>query len=137
MRIDKKVFEKVSGDEKVESPGMKYRHYAPATKCKLIYSKDEKKQIEALNKFLKGKDNIVVLCFEEHKKKILIRDENKISIGSKENLEEIAQKIYSSLRYADSKNANLIVIEGVEAKGLGIAIMNRLIRTCEYDFINV
>ena len=116
---------------------MKYRHYAPATKCKLIYSKDENKQIEIINEYIKKDKNIVVLCFNEHKNKILLRDENKISIGSKENFEEIAQKIYASLREADLKKANLILIEGVEEKGLGIAIMNRLIRTCEYDFINV
>lgn len=116
---------------------MKYRHYAPNTKCKLVYSKDENKQIEIINNFLEKNKNIVVLCFEEHKSKFSVRDENKISIGRKEHYEEIAQKIYASLREADSKNADLIIIEGVESKGLGVAIMNRLIRTCEYDFIYV
>lgn len=116
---------------------MKYRHYAPNTKCKLIYSKDDQKQIDIINKFLKENENIVVLCFEEHKNKILCREENKISIGRKENFEEIAQKIYSSLREADLKKADLILVEGVEPKDLGIAITNRLIRTCEYDIICV
>ena len=31
-------------------------------------------------------------------------------------------------------NANVILIEGVEKKSFGIAIMNRLLRTCEYDY---
>ena len=137
MSVNKKVFEKVIGDEKVESPGMKYKHYAPKTKCKLIYSKDEEKQIKVLNNIVKESKNIIVICFEEHKKKILIDENRKISIGSKNNFGEVAQKMYSVLREADLKNAELILIEGVEMKDIGIAIMNRLLRTCEYDFIEV
>ena len=137
MSVNKKVFEKVLGDEKVESPGMKYKHYAPNTKCKLIYSKDEEKQIKVLNNIVKESKNIIVICFEEHKKKILIDENRKISIGSKNNFGEVAQKMYSVLREADSKNAELILIEGVETKGIGVAIMNRLLRACGYDFIEV
>lgn len=133
--VDKKVFEEVKDNEKPQSPGMKYRHYAPNTKCKLVYSKSEEKQIEIINNFVKQNKNTVVICFEEHKKKISIEDDKKISIGSKNNFEEIAQKMYSCLRKADKKQADLILIEGVEKQGIGIAIMNRLLRTCEYDFL--
>ena len=114
---------------------MKYRHYAPKTKCKLVYSKDENKQIELVNKIIEENKNIIILGFEEHKKKFLIDDKKFISIGNKQDFNSIAKKIYSSLREADTKNAELIVIEGVEKSGLGVAIMNRLIRTCEYDYI--
>ena len=27
------------------------------------------------------------------------------------------------------------IIEGIKKEGVGIAIMNRLLRTCEYDYI--
>lgn len=135
VRIDSKVFEKLLEDEKPESPGVKYRHYAPKTKCKLIYSKDEEKQIEMINNLIKENDKIVVLCFEEHKNKILLEDNNLISIGYKSNEETIARNIYSALREADNRGANLILIEGVEKNGIGIAIMNRLLRTCEYDYL--
>lgn len=135
MKVDKKVFEKVEGEEKPESPGMKYRHYAPKTKCKLVYSKDENKQIDIINKLIKENENVIVLCFEEHKDKILIDECKKISIGYKNRQEVIAKKIYSVLRETDNKNSDLILIEGVEKKGIGIAIMNRLLRTCEYDYI--
>ena len=135
VRIDSKVFEKLLGDEKPESPGMKYRHYAPKTKCKLIYSKDENKQIEMINKLINGNNKIVVLCFEEHKDKFKVNENNIISIGYKNKIETIAKNIYSALRMADTKDADLILIEGVEKSGIGIAIMNRLLRTCEYDFV--
>ena len=60
---------------------------------------------------------------------------NIISIGYKDKIETIAKNIYSALREADTKDAELILIEGVEKSGIGIAIMNRLLRTCEYDYI--
>ena len=135
VKIDSKVFEKLLGDEKPESPGVKYRHYAPKTKCKLIYSKDENKQIEMINNLIKENDKIIVLCFEEHKDKILLDNNKLISIGYKSNEETIARNIYSALRKADNEGADLILIEGVEKNGIGIAIMNRLLRTCEYDYL--
>lgn len=35
-QISPKVMEKVENNQKVECPGMKYRHYAPETKCILV-----------------------------------------------------------------------------------------------------
>lgn len=35
-QISPKVMEKVKNSQKVECPGMKYRHYAPETKCILV-----------------------------------------------------------------------------------------------------
>ena len=36
---------------------------------------------------------------------------------------------------ADKLKPKIILIEGTKNDGLGIAIMNRLLRTCEYDFL--
>ncbi len=135
VKIDKNIFGEVKKDEVVESPGMKYRHYAPETSCKLIYCEDELDQIFYLKRFIKEYDeDVVVIGFEEHKEKLLLSDEKFISIGKKGNLEEFAQNIYSVLRKADTMKPKKILIEGVKKEGLGYAIMNRLIRTCEHDF---
>jgi L-threonylcarbamoyladenylate synthase len=135
VEIDKKVFEKVNENEKVESPGMKHRHYAPNTKCQLIYAKDEKDQVFEINKRVrKYKGNVVVIGFTEHKKDIIVSDERYLDVGSKDDLESFAKNIYSELRKADKIEPEIILIEGVPKEGLGIAIMNRLLRTCEYDY---
>ena len=132
--IDSNVFAKPKKDTKVESPGMKYRHYAPNTKCKLFYAKDEKDLIFEINKQIRIYNNVVVLGFKEHKDKINVKENNYIEVSSKDNIEEYAKNIYTDLRKADNLNANVILIEGVEKKSFGIAIMNRLLRTCEYDY---
>lgn len=134
VRIDDQIFSKIEEDQFVESPGMKYRHYAPETTCKLIHCKDDLDQVFYLKKIVNEYDgHLVIVGFNEHKEKIGISKEDFISVGSKDNLEEMAKNIYSALRRADKMNADLILIEGVQRTGLGIAIMNRLLRTCEYD----
>ena len=60
-----------------------------------------------------------------------------VDIGSKNNLLEISHNLFSTLRSIDKYDANLAIIEGVEAEGVGLAIMNRLIRACEYDYRKV
>lgn len=136
VKIDDKVFSKVNKYDKVESPGMKYRHYAPETKCKLVNCLDEQDQIFVLKRLISEYNgNIILLGFDEHKEKLFIDDDKFISLGSRKNLDQIAKNIYSALRKADAKKPAIILIEGVPRKGLGIAIMNRLLRTCEYDYI--
>lgn len=104
----------------VESPGMLYKHYSPVTKCVLV---DRELMEEEKNKYHKP-----------------------IIIGSKkidcykyfnygDNLVTIAHNIFRLLREADRLNGEVILIEAVDATGLGLAIMNRLIRTCEYNYI--
>ena len=61
--------------------------------------------------------------------------ENSLYYKSKKDIEQIAQKIYTSLRKADEMRPKIILIEGIPKQGLGIAVMNRLLRTCEYDYL--
>ena len=135
VRIDKNILGTLNKDEVAESPGMKYKHYAPETSCKLVYCKDELDQIFYLKKFIKQYDgDVVVIGVEEHKEKLFLDDQRFISVGKKDNLEDYARNIFSALRRADKIKSSKIIIEGVKMEGLGYAIMNRLIRTCEHDF---
>ena len=104
----------------VESPGMLYKHYSPNTKC--------------------------ILCDKERIEEISRQYKKVIVIGNKEipcykfyhygnDLVNVAHNIFKLLREADKDNADVILIESVEYTGLGLAIMNRLIRTCEYNYI--
>lgn len=138
VRIDSNVLSKVDYGSIVESPGMKYRHYAPETRCKLIYCENELDQIFYLKKYIKEyKGNVVVIGFEEHEEKVFVSEGRFINVGSKNNYEEIAKNIFSALRKADELKPEIILIEGLKKEGLGLAIMNRLLRTCEYDYIEL
>ena len=95
--IDKHILNKFTEAQKVLSPGVKYKHYAPNSKCILIYSKNNNKIVKATK--------------------------------------EISKNIFTILRKVDNYNPDIVIIEGVKSEGLGLAIMNRLIRACSYNYI--
>ncbi len=133
--IDEHVLGKLEINQKILSPGMKYRHYAPKAKCILVYSKDNLKMINKINEVLHEYNNPVVIACTENIKMYNIK--NKIDIGSKENLEEISKNLFTDLRKVDKYNPDIVIIEGVNKSGMGLAIMNRLIRACEYNYIEI
>lgn len=138
VEVDKKVMEHIEKDEKVLSPGMKYRHYAPKTHCTLVYSEDNPKLVEEILKIADSNERngkVLILSATENIDKF--KDYECVDIGSKNNLLEISHNLFSVLRSIDKYDAKLAIIEGVEAEGVGLAIMNRLIRACEYDFRKV
>ena len=134
VNLSDKLFSKVEKNEKVESPGMKYRHYAPKTKCVLVLKNEN--QIEKINQILEKNKNACVLGFEEDRALINIKSNRFLNLGSKNNLEQISHNIFSLLRKIDEiEECELAIIEGVEKEGLGLSIMNRLIRACEYNIV--
>ena len=127
--IDSHVLGNIKKDEKVMSPGMKYKHYAPNTKCILIYSKNKDKMIRKMKKL--ETNNTLIITNEKNIKYF----KNAISYGK--TLEDISHNIFKILRSIDKQNKDLIIIEGVKSEGLGLAIMNRLIRACSHNYIEL
>ena len=131
--IEKQIMEECMPQEKVMSPGMKYRHYAPNTKCLLVYSDSNDKLVDRINKEIELEKNVLVLGRTSNLEKY--NTENKLDMG--DTLEEISKNIFTLLRKVDSYNADLVIVEGVKKQSLGLAIMNRLIRACEYNYIEI
>ena len=95
-----------------------------------MYFDNEEKQINEVNNLLK-ENNACVMGFSEHMNRI--KTEKFINMGKIDNLNEVSKNIFSSLRKADTMNCDLVIIEGTKKEGIGLAIMNRLIRACNYD----
>ena len=131
--IEKQIMEECKAQEKVMSPGMKYRHYAPNTKCLLVYSDNKKELVKRINEEIQLESNVLVLGRTNNLEKY--NTENKLDMGN--TLEEISKNIFTLLRKVDSYNVDLVIIEGVKKEGLGLAIMNRLIRACEHNYIEI
>ena len=112
----------------MESPGLLYKHYAPNSKCILVYSDDTNKLIELI------KENMT--------KKTLIIGSSKLMniscykyLNYGDDLVDIAHNIFTLLRKADTYNPDLIIIEGVKKEGLGLDIMNRLLRSSSFNYL--
>lgn len=129
VKLSDNLFKKVDNNTKIESPGMKYRHYAPNTKCVLVVDNE----IEKINRLLDNGDDILVLGFDEDKE--YINTDKFLSMGSRKNLNLVSKNLFSNLRKIDSYNCDYALIEGLKKVNLGLSIMNRLIRACENNVI--
>ena len=135
VEVDSHVLAKVEKDEKVASPGMKYRHYAPNTNCMMVYSKQKEKLIAKINELttnMKKEGKEVLILGKKENLPFYIANK-KWNMG--ESLEDIAKNIFTLLRQVDKEKVDLVIIEGVGEKGLGLAITNRVIRACSYQYI--
>lgn len=133
VEIDKHILNKTDQNQKILSPGMKYRHYAPNAKCILIYSKENDKLINKIQETASKYKNPLIIT----KTKNLSQLKELQTIDMGDNLEEISKNIFTILRKVDKYNPDIVIIEGVEKEGLGLAIMNRLIRACEYNYLEI
>ena len=119
--ISEYLFKKAEG--KVESPGMLYKHYSPNTECMLCDK-------EIINNFVDKNKKIIIIGHD-----LNIDCYKYYDYGN--DLDSIAHNIFKLLRKADKDEADLIIIEATTIKSLGLAIMNRLIRTCNYNYKRV
>lgn len=129
---------KVAGNAIIENnelPSKQLNHYQLHVDTILIYGENEEKVIDKINSVIKKYKFPILLTFSENKLKY--NTSNIIDIGSKHNLEEISKNIFTKLRQAENLHPDIIIIEGIEQKGLGLAIMNRLIHACNNNYIIV
>ena len=120
---------------KAKAPGMKYKHYSPNADV-FIVSGGEKEVAEKINALVleNNKNNIksVILCMEEHKN---LYKGDTIILGR--DLQEVGSNLFDSLIMADKKGYDVVYTEAFENKGVGRAIMNRLLKSAGYKVIKV
>lgn len=133
--VDKHIMGEIEKNQKVMSPGMKYRHYAPNAKCIMVYSDEDNKMIEKILEIAQKYEDPLIMCVEEHKNKF--EKYKNIDVGSKNDLNEISKNLFKDLRRVDNEKPDIVIIEGVKKEGIGLAIMNRLIRACEHNYIEL
>ncbi|ERK32225.1 L-threonylcarbamoyladenylate synthase [Clostridium intestinale] len=137
--IDPAIMKKNNENIKPKAPGMKYRHYAPKAKIKIINGNTEKtieKIKDLLQNYIDNKLKVGVMTCDEHVKYYSNHVEI-ISLGSRKKLDEIAKNLFEALRSFDDKGVDIILAEGYQEKDLGIAIMNRLKKAAAYDILEV
>lgn len=133
--LDEHIFNVVEKDEVVLSPGMKYRHYAPDSRCLLIYSEENCKLVAKTKDLAKEYNNPVIICSDENVN--YYNNVETVTYGSKGNYQEIASNIFRLLRKVDRLKPDIVLIEGIKKEGIGIAIMNRLLRACSHEYIEI
>jgi len=120
------------------SPGLKHKHYAPKAELIVVegdLNKVVDKIIELTEDYSKNGRKIGILATDETMYKYhkgIVK-----SIGSRSDLRSAARNLFKILREFDDEGVDLILAEGLPQEGLGLAIMNRLIRASGYNIIKV
>lgn len=131
INIDPSVLgEKLPENRAPRSPGMKYLHYAPAAKvilfegeCALISRAIRERAEELTRKGIR----VGILATKEN---VASYPDGAIilEMGSRKKPLEAASVLFGHLRDFDRLEVDVIFAEGLETKGMGLAVMNRLRR---------
>ena len=119
-----------------KSPGMKYTHYAP--KAEVVVVEGNQQAIVKKIQQIQEEKQIAGM-----KVGIMATDETKdnydnaqiLSVGSRESLETITNNLFRVLREFDEIGVDIILAEAIDRKGLGEAIMNRLLKAAGYNIV--
>ncbi len=121
-----------------KAPGMKYRHYAPKGDL-VIVEGDKEKVIEKINLLAKSDSEnglkAGVITTAENLK--FIKADSVKCTGHAGREDETAHALFRILREFDEEDVQKIYSESFDEKGVGAAVMNRLIKAAGSQIIKV
>jgi len=56
-------------------------------------------------------------------------------VGSRKDLTTVAKNLFRLLRKFDEEKVDMIIVEGITPKGLGLAVMDRLRKAAGFNII--
>ena len=127
--VDNAVLAEPAKGEKVSSPGMKYKHYAPKTETYLVEGSSE-----CFAEFVNSKENAAAVCFREEENKITVP---KLCYGTASDEATLAHSVFSVLRRADNLDVEMIFVHAPSKSGVGLAVYNRLVRAAAFRVIKL
>ena len=134
--VDDAVMRPLKEGEVARSPGMKYRHYAPAGALTIV--KGEADAVcDAIRRLydeaLAEGRHPLILALEDH----LPAYGERWALSLGRDAAGMAHAIFARLREADSIGADVLFSEAVDAEGVGLAVMNRLGRAAAFHILEV
>lgn len=129
ITVDNSVLSEPQKGARVESPGVKYKHYAPKTECCLVEG-----TTDAFADFVNGKLSSAAVCFAEEAEKISVP---KLVYGTACDEASLAHRVFSVLREIDDFGLKKAYIHAPSKQGVGLAVYNRLLRACGFKVIKL
>ena len=131
VEVAKAITQEVGKDEKVLSPGMKYKHYSPNAKVIILRGTFEnfKKYVENHLEY-----GVFAMCFDGEED---LLGAPAISYGKKDDPNSQAHSLFTVLRKMDKLGAKIVYARCPEISGVSLAVYNRLIRSAGFDIIDV
>lgn len=135
VEISAAVLNGVREGEKVSSPGMKYKHYAPRAQVSVVDGPSRKAiafQINSMYDSIKQNGGRpLILCLKQEQASFEGRDA--LLLG--ESPDEEAAHLFDALRRSDEENATHVFFPAMQTTGIGLAVMNRIIRAAGFRIV--
>ena len=131
--IGKKVYGYNSEDALLpKSPGMKYEHYKPKTKVVVLNGNDA-----SIINYLDDikADDVGFIGLDDISQKIGNKKIKLKSFGK--DISDASRNLYYLLREMDSENLDIIYVQAMDSRGIGLAYMNRLLKAASGDIIHL
>ncbi len=126
--LSRGITEELAKDEKVLSPGLKHKHYAPKAEVTIINGDFEK------YKQLVESENATALCFDEYAHRLNVKT---VCYGSETDSATQAVKLFHALRQLDEIGAGKVYAMMPSTEGVGLAVYNRLLRAAGFRVVNI
>lgn len=128
-RDDAVYGEEDSGAMPPRSPGMKYRHYSTEGELFVVYGTSEARihyiKKQAAERQSAGQ-RVGILTFDENRNEYPAGEV--LSLGPANDLTVAGRRLYDSLRLFDARGVQAIWAEAIPEEGVGVALMNRLLK---------
>lgn len=131
VTVDKAVLEGAEKNQRVASPGMKYKHYAPKAEVTVIDGDFEK-----FKQYVQSRSDSETYClvFDSEEKSLSLPC---LTMGKAEDENEHARVLFERLRELDELDAKKVFARMPSLNGVGLAVYNRLIRAAAFRVIRL
>lgn len=137
VEVDDAVLGQLAEGAVAASPGMKYKHYSPKAEVYIVDG-----SAEGFAKYVNEK--VVERAADEAAVAALVFDGEEslvncvtLPFGAEDDSLGQAEHLFDDLRRADELGVSDIYVRCPSAEGVGLAVMNRLLRAAEFRIINV
>ena len=129
--VSEAITHAVKAGEKVLSPGMKYKHYAPDAELTLV-----KGDFASFAEYVGGmpEKNTWCLCFDGEEKTLPVPA---IAYGTEGDGASQAHEIFSLLRELDRRGAKKVYVRCPDESGISLAVYNRLLRAAAFRVVDL
>ncbi len=121
-------------DAGIEAPGMLLKHYSPRAELRLFDGSPpavRQRMRQEVERLQQAGMCVGVLCPDDETPIFRELGAHIGSIGPRDNLEEVARRLFLAMRALDAAGVDVILAHSLERSGLGAAIWDRLLRAAE------
>ena len=122
--VDEGVLHQLQAGSQARSPGMKYKHYAPRGEMTIVTGPRAAQEIARLYDAAGGRAAILAFSQADYGARRVYR------------LKNAPGELFAVLRQLDEDGVETIYAEDVPTNGVGLAVMNRLMRAAAFRVRN-